>query len=202
MQNRQLPNRREQESGREPVAHLSPARVWLLAVRPRTLPASVSTVMVGIAAAAADGLFAWGPAAAALAGAVLLQIGVNLANDYFDYQRGVDTDERLGPLRVTHSGLMKPQHVRRFMTGVFAAAALVGGYLTLVAGWPVVIIGCCSILAALGYSGGPYPLASHALGDAAVFIFFGPVAVCGTYYVQTLQPAASSAALLCARRSA
>ena len=162
-------------------------RVWIMATRPRTLPAAVSAVMIGAAAAAADGRFLLFPSLAALAGAILLQIGVNLANDYFDYQKGIDTDERLGPLRVTHSGLMTPQQVWRFMVGIFLAASAMGLYLTAVAGWPIFVIGCCSILAALAYSGGPYPLASHGLGDAAVFIFFGPVAVCGTYYVQALQ---------------
>ena len=162
-------------------------RVWIMAIRPRTLPAAVSSVMIGGAAAASDDGFALFPFLAALAGAVLLQIGVNLANDYFDYQKGIDTDERLGPLRVTHSGLMTPQQVRLFMVGTFLAASAMGLYLTAVAGWPIVVIGCCSILAALAYSGGPYPMASHGLGDAAVFVFFGPIAVCGTYYVQTLQ---------------
>ncbi|KPJ76904.1 MAG: hypothetical protein AMJ54_09960 [Deltaproteobacteria bacterium SG8_13] len=179
------------QSGRT-AATPSRARVWILAARPRTLPASVSAVMVGTAAAAADHLFSPAPALAALAGAVLLQIGVNLANDYFDFQKGIDTDERLGPMRVTHSGLMTPQQVRRFMTGTFLASAAVGLYLTAVAGWPILVIGGFSILAALAYSGGPYPLASHGLGDVAVFIFFGPVAVCGTYYVQALQPAGST----------
>jgi 1,4-dihydroxy-2-naphthoate octaprenyltransferase len=158
-----------------------------MATRPRTLPAAVSAVMIGAAAAAADDRFSLFPALAALAGAILLQIGVNLANDYYDYQKGIDTDERLGPLRVTHSGLMTPQQVWRFMVGIFLAASASGLYLTAVAGWPILVIGCLSILAALAYSGGPYPLASHGLGDIAVFIFFGPVAVCGTYYVQALQ---------------
>ncbi len=165
----------------------SPLKVWMTAIRPRTLPASVSAVMVGTAAAAADNRFSAAAALAALAGAVLLQIGVNLANDYFDFRKGIDTAERLGPLRVTQSGLMSPRQVRRFMTGVFVASAAVGLYLVAAAGWPILVIGCCSILAALGYSGGPYPLASHGLGDVAVFVFFGPVAVCGTYYAQALQ---------------
>lgn len=173
-------------------ARPSPATVWILAARPRTLPAAISAVVVGIAAAAADGQLALLPALAALAGAVMMQIGVNLANDYFDYQRGIDTNERLGPARVTQSGWLTPQQMRHLMTGVFLAAGAVGLYLTVVAGWPILVIGCCSILAALAYSGGPYPLASHGLGDAAVFIFFGPVAVCGTYYAQALQLTATT----------
>ncbi len=189
---RQMHHHRKADKIKETATNPSSVQVWILAARPRTLPASVSSVMIGTAAAAADGFFAPVAALAALAGAVLLQIGVNLANDYFDYQKGIDTDERLGPLRVTQSGLMAPQQVRRFMLGVFLLATMVGLYLTVVAGWPILVIGFCSILAALAYSGGPYPLASHGLGDAAVFIFFGPVAICGTYYVQALQPALST----------
>ena len=166
-------------------------QVRILAARPRTLPASISSVTVGTAAAAADGFMSLLPALAALAGALLLQIGVNLANDYFDYLKGIDTKERLGPQRVTQSGLMTPQQVRTCMVAVFAASAAVGLYLTAFAGWPILVIGCCSILAALSYSGGPYPLASHGLGDVAAFVFFGPVAICGTYYVQALQLPAS-----------
>ena len=119
-------------------------------------------------------------------GALLLQIGVNLANDYFDYVKGVDSPERLGPVRVTQSGLISPVEVRRGMIAVLGLAVLVGLYLVQAAGWPVVVIGLASILGALAYSGGPYPLASHGLGDLFVLIFFGLVAVGGTYYVQTL----------------
>jgi 1,4-dihydroxy-2-naphthoate octaprenyltransferase len=126
------------------------------------------------------------PAVAALIGAILLQIGVNLANDYFDYINGVDTAERVGPVRVTQSGLIPPAEVLKGMVLTFILAMIAGVYLVFVAGWIVVIIGSVSILAALLYSGGPYPLASHGLGDPFVFVFFGPVAVCGTYYVQSL----------------
>ena len=160
--------------------------LWVLAIRPRTLPAAVSPVLVGAAAAAADHAFRLFPALAALAGGLLLQIGVNLANDYFDFVRGVDTTERLGPVRVTQSGLIRPGRVLAGMILTFLLAAGTGLYLTFAAGWPVVAIGCASILAAVLYSGGPYPFASHGLGDAFAFFFFGPVAVCGTYYVQAL----------------
>lgn len=159
---------------------------WLLAIRPRTLPASASPVLVGTAAAAADHSMRLLPAVAAMAGAILLQIGVNLANDYFDYLKGVDTAERLGPVRVTQSGLIPPAEVLKGMILAFALAMVAGVYLVFAAGWVVVFIGGASILAALLYSGGPFPLASHGLGDLFVFIFFGPVAVCGTYYVQSL----------------
>ncbi len=159
---------------------------WMLAIRPRTLPAALAPVIVGSALAQADGAFRLPPAAAALAGALLLQIAVNLANDYFDFKKGVDTAERLGPVRVTQSGLIAPATVRFAMGATVAAAGVVGLYLVVVGGWPIALIGIASIAGVLGYSGGPYPLASHGLGDLCVFIFFGPVAVIGTYYVQAL----------------
>lgn len=160
---------------------------WVLAIRPKTLPAAVCPVIVGTAMAVADKEFKCFPALAALVGALLLQIGVNLANDYFDYKKGVDTSERVGPIRVTYSGLIPTAHVKSAMVITFVLVALVGIYLILVGGWPILTAGIASITAALAYSGGPYPLASHGLGDLFVFIFFGLVAVCGTYYVQSLR---------------
>ncbi len=160
---------------------------WVLAIRPKTLPAALCPVIVGTAMALADKEFKYLPALAALAGALLLQIGVNLANDYFDYIKGIDTPERLGPIRVTHSGLIPPSYVKSAMVITFGFVALIGIYLVMVGGWPILIAGTASILAALAYSGGPYPLASHGLGDLFVFIFFGLVGVCGTYYVQSLR---------------
>jgi 1,4-dihydroxy-2-naphthoate octaprenyltransferase len=142
---------------------------------------------VGTALAQANGHFQPLPALAALSGAVLLQIGVNLANDYFDGVKGIDAGERLGPVRVTQSGLIPLAQMRIGMFLTFLLATIVGLYLVFVGGWPVVIIGVCSMLAALAYSGGPYPLASHGLGDLFVFVFFGLVAVSGTYYVQALE---------------
>lgn len=168
------------------VTDISPMEAWILAARPKTLPAAVAPVMVGSAMAAVHNSFALLPAMAALAVALLLQIGVNLANDYFDFIKGVDSDDRLGPLRVTQSGLIPPARVRAAMSITLGLAGLPGLYLLYVGGWPVLVIGAASILAALAYSGGPYPLASNGLGDLFVFIFFGLVAVCGTYYVQTL----------------
>jgi 1,4-dihydroxy-2-naphthoate octaprenyltransferase len=158
----------------------------MLAIRPRTLPAAVAPVVVGTAVAVAGAKFAFLPALAALVGCLLLQVGVNLANDYFDYTRGIDDVERLGPVRVTQGGLIAPETVKRGMLITFALAVVVGIYLVAVGGLPILLVGAVSILAALAYSGGPYPLASHGLGDLFVFIFFGPVAVCGTYYVQAL----------------
>ena len=160
--------------------------VWLLAARPKTLPAAVAPVIVGSAMAYVHQRFVLLPALAALAVALLLQVGVNLANDYFDYTKGVDTEDRLGPARVTQGGLIAPGRVKLAMTTVFVLSLLPGFYLIIIGGWPVAAIGAAAIIAALAYSGGPYPLASHGLGDLFVFIFFGLVAVCGTYYVQAL----------------
>ena len=166
--------------------NISPINAWILATRPKTLPAAVAPVMVGSALAFSHGSFALLPALAALLVALLLQIGVNLANDYFDYIKGIDSNERLGPVRVTQSGLISPTRVKTAVGFTLGLAGLPGLYLVYIGGWPVILIGAASILAALAYSGGPYPLASNALGDLFVFIFFGLVAVCGTYYVQTL----------------
>ena len=160
---------------------------WILAVRPKTLPAAAGPVLVGTALAASDQSLAILPALCALCIAFLLQIGVNLANDYFDSIKGIDTQERLGPTRVTQSGLISPDRVKSVMWGTLGLAVVLGLYLVIHGGWPVLIVGVACILAALGYSGGPYPLASHGLGELFVFIFFGLVAVCGTYYVQTQQ---------------
>ncbi len=165
---------------------LSRMEAWRLASRPKTLPAAVGPVLVGTALAAADGRFALLPALAALAGALLLQIAVNLANDYFDHQRGVDTPDRLGPPRAAASGLLSPAQMRVGIAVVLGLTAIIGVYLIAVGGWPVLAIGLASMLAALAYSGGPFPLASNGLGDLFVFIFFGLVAVVGTYYVQAL----------------
>jgi len=160
--------------------------IWLLAIRPRTLPAAAAPVLVGTAVAEVSGGLRWGPALAALAGALLIQIGTNLANDVFDHERGADTPDRLGPIRVTQAGLLAPAVVLTGMWTTFGLAALAGLYLTWVAGWPVVVIGLASIAAGIAYTGGPYPLAYHGLAEPFVFIFFGMVAVAGTTYVQTL----------------
>jgi 1,4-dihydroxy-2-naphthoate octaprenyltransferase len=166
-------------------AGLSRAQVWVLACRPKTLPAAVVPVVVGSALAWADESFAALPAAFALVCALLIQIGTNLANDYFDFMKGADTAERIGPARVTQSGLVAPATVRRAMIGVFAATFILGLYLVARGGWPVLAIGVASILCAVLYTAGPYPLAYLGLGDAFVFLFFGLVAVGGTYFVQS-----------------
>jgi 1,4-dihydroxy-2-naphthoate octaprenyltransferase len=141
-------------------------------------------VIVGTAVAIGEGVFRPGPALAALLGALLIQIGTNLANDVFDYQKGADTTARLGPLRVTQAGLLSPGQVLAGMWLTFGLAVLIGVYLVIVGGWPIVVIGLLSIASGIAYTGGPFPLGYRGLGDLFVFIFFGLVAVCGTYYVQ------------------
>lgn len=159
---------------------------WILASRPKTLPAASAPVIVGTALALGDGAFRPGPALAALIAALLIQVGTNFANDVFDYQKGTDTHERTGPLRVTQAGLLTPRQVFLGMCVVFGLAFVIGLYLIAVGGWPILVIGILSIISGIAYTGGPYPLGYHGLGDLFVFIFFGPVAVCGTYYVQAL----------------
>lgn len=160
--------------------------LWLLAARPKTLPAAVAPVAVGTAVAFTDGLFALLPALAAFSVAMLLQIAVNLANDYFDARNNIDSEERLGPVRVTQSGLIPQQQVRQAMIITLILSGLVFLYLMYVAGTISLWVALGSILSALAYSGGPYPLASNGLGELFVFIFFGLVAVCGSYWVQAL----------------
>ena len=167
-----------------PVAP-GPARAWLLASRPATLPAATVPVLVGAAAAVSDGA-ALRPAvlAATLLSALLIQVGTNFANDYSDFVRGADHAGRLGPVRVTQSGLLTQGAVRRGIVAAFGLAALLGGYLAWVGGWPIVAIGVLSIVAGLAYTGGPWPFGYHGLGDVFVFVFFGLVAVTGTAYLQ------------------
>lgn len=162
----------------------SKVSLWWLAARPKTLPAAAAPVLVGSSVAYADQVFSFLPAFAAFLGALLLQIAVNLANDYFDAKNEIDSEERMGPVRVTQSGLIAPEQVKLAMILTLCAAALVFVYLTWVGGVVIFWVAVASVLAALAYSGGPYPLASHGLGELFVFIFFGLVAVCGTYWVQ------------------
>ncbi len=157
---------------------------WVLASRPKTLSAAAVPVLVGTACAAARGSVKWAPALAALLGALLLQIGANFANDVFDFEKGADTAERLGPTRAVQAGLISARGMRRGMFLVFGLALALGLYLTAVAGPVILLIGCASIASAIAYTGGPYPLGYHGLGDLFVFVFFGLVAVCGTTYVE------------------
>jgi 1,4-dihydroxy-2-naphthoate polyprenyltransferase len=163
----------------------SPVRAWLLASRPATLPAAAVPVLVGGAAAVHEGA-AFRPIvfAATLAAALLIQIGTNFANDYSDFHRGADHEGRLGPARVTQSGLISHAAVRRGIVVAFGAAAFIGGWLAWIGGWPIILIGILSIVCGLAYTGGPWPFGYHGLGDLFVFVFFGLVAVAGTAYLQ------------------
>lgn len=158
-------------------------QLWVLATRPKTLPAAIAPILVGVAAAFVAGEFHFVASLACFLGAMLLQIAVNLANDYFDAKNDIDSEERLGPTRVTQSGLIPAGQVKAGMIFCLLMAGLVFVYLSNLAGLPIVLVGIASVLGALGYSGGPFPLASNGLGELFVFIFFGLVAVCGTFFI-------------------
>ena len=160
------------------------AGAWIAGARLRTLPAAAGPVLAGGGLAWKEGGFAAEPFLAALAGALLIQIGTNFSNDYSDFVRGADTADRLGPARVTQAGLLDARAVRRGAGAAFAGAVVVGAYLVAVGGWPLVWIGLAGIAAGICYTGGPWPFGYHGLGDPFVFVFFGPVAVAGTAYVQ------------------
>jgi len=160
------------------------AATWIAAARLRTLPAAIVPVVVGTACAEASGGAALGPALAALGGALAIQIGTNFANDVFDAECGADGPDRIGPLRAVSAGLISPAAMKRAMIGAFGVATLLGVYLALAAGWPVIAIGVASVISGIAYTGGPWPLGYHGLGDLFVMVFFGFVAVCGTAFVQ------------------
>lgn len=160
---------------------------WVLAARPKTLPAALGPVLVGGGLAWASDAFAAGPFLAALACAILLQVGTNLANDYSDFVRGADTPDRLGTLRATQGGLLAPSRVRAGAALAFLLSLAPGGYLVYVGGWPILVIGLSSIAAGVAYTGGPWPFGYRGLGDLFVFVFFGLVGVAGTFYVQALE---------------
>jgi 1,4-dihydroxy-2-naphthoate polyprenyltransferase len=155
-----------------------------MAARPRTLPAAVAPVLVGTSLAIRYGTFHPLAFAAALLGAMLIQVGTNLSNDYSDARRGADTDERIGPVRVTAGGLVPPRQVLVATYLTFGAAVLCGVYLIAVAGWALLAVGGASILAGVLYTGGPRPYGYEGLGEVFVFLFFGIVAVAGSYFVQ------------------
>jgi 1,4-dihydroxy-2-naphthoate polyprenyltransferase len=164
---------------------LSHLRLWLVAARPRTLPAAVAPVFVGTALAGSEDVFRALPFVAALIGSVFIQIGTNLSNDYSDARRGADTEDRLGPVRVTAGGLMPPRRVLIGTYVAFGIAVAAGLYLAAVAGWELLVVGAASILAGVLYTGGPRPYGYEGLGELFVFLFFGIVAVAGSYFVQT-----------------
>lgn len=160
---------------------------WILAARPKTLFAAINPVFLGTIFAFTDGALHWPSALAALFGALAIQIGTNLANDYWDWKKGADTAERLGPVRVTSAGLLPPAVVFRATLLSFLIAALLGGYLMDRGGWPIAIIGILSIACGFLYTAGPVSLAYLGLGDWFTLVFFGPVACAGTYFVQAGQ---------------
>jgi 1,4-dihydroxy-2-naphthoate polyprenyltransferase len=159
-------------------------QAWLMASRPRTLPASVAPVIVGAALAIEAGAFKPAAALVALLCALLIQIGSNFANDLGDFRRGTDELGRVGPTRVTTAGLLTPGQMKTGMFVVFGLAALGGLYLIILGGWPILVMGVLSIAAAIAYTAGPLPFGYYGLGDLGTFAFFGLVAVGGTYYVQ------------------
>jgi 1,4-dihydroxy-2-naphthoate polyprenyltransferase len=162
-----------------------PLRIWAMAARPRTLPAAIAPVLVGTALAGTEGEFRPLAFCAALVGSIFIQIGTNLSNDYSDARRGADTEERLGPVRVTAGGLVPPRKVLVATWLAFAIAVGAGAYLIALVGWELLAIGAASILAGVLYTGGPRPYGYEGLGELFVFLFFGVVAVTGSYYVQT-----------------
>lgn len=171
----------------EAEGHPMPSwRVWLLAARPKTLGAGIAPVVVGTAMAVEAEAAYWPAALAALLGALLIQVATNYANDYFDFVKGTDTEDRIGPTRATQAGLVSPGAMRNAMIFAFALAMLPGVYIVYRGGWPYIAIGVLSILFGILYTAGPLPLGYIGLGDLFVLVFFGPVAVCGTYYVQAL----------------
>jgi 1,4-dihydroxy-2-naphthoate polyprenyltransferase len=166
------------------VASPSPIRIWLMAARVRTLPASIAPVLVGTALAGYLHIFHPLRFLAALVGAVFIQVGTNLSNDYSDARRGADAEDRLGPVRVTAGGLVPPRQVLVATYISFGIAVLAGIYLVIVAGWQLLLVGAASILAGVLYTGGPRPYGYEGLGELFVFLFFGIVAVAGSFFVQ------------------
>src|ERR1700704_5212257 len=159
-------------------------RIWLMAARVRTLPAAIAPVLVGTALAGWENVFHPLRFVAALVGSIFIQVGTNLSNDYSDARRGADAEDRLGPVRVTAGGLVPPNQVLIATYVSFGVAVLAGVYLVVVAGWQLLLVGGASILAGVLYTGGPRPYGYEGLGEVFVFLFFGIVAVTGSYFVQ------------------
>lgn len=166
-------------------AAVTPLQAWIMASRIPTLPAAVVPVLVASAAAWGRGSFHGGVFVAAMLGALLIQIGTNFANDLYDFRKGADTEERLGPVRATAAGLLSERDMARGTVVVFGLATLIGLYLVAVGGWVILAIGLASIAAGVLYTAGPFPLGYHGLGDVFTFVFFGLVAVVTTYYLHT-----------------
>ncbi len=170
----------------------SAVQIWIAAARPRTLPAAVAPVLVGTALAWHEHALVWPAALACLGFALLVQIGTNFANDYYDHFKGADTAERVGPRRAVASGWVAPEVMKSAMMVVFLFAFVVGLSLLSYGGWPLLVVGLASIGCGVAYTGGPFPLGYNGLGDVFVFIFFGLVAVCTTYFVQAGEVGAPS----------
>ena len=165
----------------------SPLKYWIMASRPKTLPAAIAPVFLGTAMAFGDGVFHIPTAFVALFAAIMIQIGTNFANDYFDFKKGADTASRIGPTRVTQAGLISPKAMQCAMIMFFSLAALAAIWLSLRAGWPIAVLGVLCIASGILYTAGPLPLGYIGLGELFVLIFFGPIAVAGTYYVQSFE---------------
>lgn len=161
--------------------------IWVRAARPQTLPAAIIPVMVGAGLAVRSELFSWPATLVALTCALLIQIGTNFANDYYDFIKGADTPHRVGFQRATSSGLINAHQMLTATIITMSLAFVLGLYLVWLAGWPILIVGVASLVCGVAYTGGPFPLGYHGLGDLFVFIFFGIVAVVGTYYVNALK---------------
>jgi 1,4-dihydroxy-2-naphthoate octaprenyltransferase len=182
-------SRPAERSAERPAAKAVPrgssaVHIWVMAARVRTLPAAIAPVLVGTSLALGNGHFNPFAFVAALLGAIFIQVGTNLSNDYSDARRGADTEDRLGPVRVTAGGLVPPRQVLLATYATFGLAVLCGVYLVAVAGWGLIAVGAASILAGVLYTGGPRPYGYEGLGELFVFLFFGIVAVAGSYYVQ------------------
>ena len=160
-------------------------RIWIQAARLRTLPAAIAPVMIGVALAFSAKQFHLLAAASALIGALIIQIGTNFANDYFDFVKGTDNEHRIGPPRATQAGLVAPKTMKWAFILTFATLLPFAIYLSIRGGWPLAIIGVSSVICGILYTGGPKPLGYVGLGDLFVLLFFGPVAVWGTDYVQS-----------------
>ncbi len=171
---------------------MSTGRAYLLAARPPTLLAAVAPVLVGSGLAQHDGVFRWDAFVVTLITAVLINVGVNYANDASDAARGADTPDRIGPARAVASGLLTPRQMWTGVAMVFGLAIVGGIYLTFIAGWVILVIGAASLVAALGYTGGPFPYGYRALGEVFVFGFFGLVATVGSRYVHDMTAPAAA----------
>ena len=160
---------------------------WTLAIRPKTLPASIAPVFIATAMAFGDGIYHFPTAFMCLFGALAIQIGTNLANDYYDFEKGADTQERIGPVRVTQAGLIPPSSVKLAFIVSFSLSAIACLGLVMRAGWPMAVLGVFAVLSGIFYTAGPRPLGYMGWGDLLAFVFFGPIAVAVTYYVQSFE---------------